>query len=105
LTQYKPEELSEHWQFKIVRGSFNKREKIEAEIEAQARFGWILVEVFDQGRVRFKRPASAVLQDDPHGDNPYAVTAGSPEAAGCGTKAAASVVAFVALALWASNTG
>lgn len=61
-TPYSARELAEGWEFKIIRsprqyfGRPEYRERILAE-EAQA--GWSLVEVFDNGRIRLKRPPSA----------------------------------------------
>jgi hypothetical protein len=66
MTGYTREELSEDWEFKIVRTSmpvFQNRERLRKLIEEEARAGWVMVEKFDDQRVRFKRPRSAREQD------------------------------------------
>ncbi len=70
MTAYVPKDL-DGWQFKIVRGSFRTAEHLQALQVEQAQYGWNLVEVFDQERVRFKRPASEVLKDAERFGNPY----------------------------------
>ena len=58
MTGYRPDELSGDWQFKIVKGTFKTYRQIELVIQEQAEYGWTLVEIFDQSRMRFKRPAT-----------------------------------------------
>jgi hypothetical protein len=87
LTSYSPEELSGDWQFKIVRGTFRTRPQIEDVVREQAEFGWILVEVFDQGRIRFKRRGSEASQDAFREGNPY-TTVSRVSGPGCGTTTA-----------------
>jgi len=58
LTQYSDHDLSEDWEFKIVRSgtaAFRKPEEFAKLLEEEARFGWVLLEKLDDGRVRFKR--------------------------------------------------
>lgn len=70
MTDYAPKDL-DGWQFKIVRGSFKTVEHLQALQAEQAQYGWTLLEVFDQERVRFKRPASEVTRDSERFSNPY----------------------------------
>ena len=58
LTPYSERDLSEDWEFKIVRSgsaAFRKPEEFAKLLEQEARFGWVLLEKLDDGRVRFKR--------------------------------------------------
>ena len=66
MTPYSREELEQDWEFKIVRantGAFGKAATFQALIDEEARAGWVLVEKFDNSRVRFKRPRSARMKD------------------------------------------
>lgn len=66
MSEYSSQELNEGWEFKIVRsstGAFKKHETFRKLIDEEARAGWVLVEKFDNSRVRFKRPASARQRD------------------------------------------
>lgn len=81
LVTYTVEELREEWEFKIVRSTFEafrKPEKLQQVIAEEARAGWTLLEKFDNGRLRFKRPASARANDHtlPPGVDPYRTTFG-----------------------------
>ncbi|MBN2044713.1 MAG: hypothetical protein JW757_06825 [Anaerolineales bacterium] len=84
MTRYTGDELSEDFEFKIVRsatGAFSKREKVEQVISEEAAAGWKFVEKFDDNRMRFKRPASARRNDFslPPGVDPYRTTYGLSE--------------------------
>jgi len=66
LTGYSTVDLQHDWQFKIVRanrGVFRKPAALLDVIEQEARAGWVFLEKFDDFRVRFKRPATAVVND------------------------------------------
>src|SRR5262245_57918137 len=63
MTGYRPDELAGDWQFKIVKGTFKTAQQIDRVVHEQGEFGWVLVEVFDQNRIRFKRPASEAEKD------------------------------------------
>jgi len=71
MTGYTPQDLAGDWQFKIVKGTFKERGQIEAVQMEQAEFGWVFVEIFDQNRMRFKRPASEAAKDAQREGNPY----------------------------------
>ncbi len=67
MTGYTQEELENDWEFKIVRSeflrAFGNPEKMQRLIEEEARAGWVMIEKFDNTRVRFKRPRSARERD------------------------------------------
>ncbi len=76
MTPYTRDELDKDWEFKIVRASgytFSKSEILQKLLEEEARAGWIMLEKFDDSRVRFKRPRTARDQDAnlPAGIDPY----------------------------------
>ena len=83
MTGYAPDDLSGNWQFKIVKGTFKTRQQIEAVEHEQAEFGWVLVEIFDQNRIRFKRPVSEAEKDSYREGNPYS-TVSKASGPGCG---------------------
>jgi hypothetical protein len=75
MTTYSQEEL-QAWEFKIVRANtsiFGKSAEFNKLIQEEAQSGWIMVEKFDNSRVRFKRPVSAREKDAqlPTGIDPY----------------------------------
>ena len=66
IAQYTRDDLQKDWEFKIVRsgtGAFRKPEALNKLIEEEARAGWVMLEKFDDSRVRFKRPRSARAKD------------------------------------------
>ena len=76
MAQYTQDDLNGDWEFKIVRSdtaAFRKREVLDKLIEEEAQAGWVMVEKFDDTRVRFKRPRSARARDPflPDGVDPY----------------------------------
>jgi hypothetical protein len=76
MTQYTQDDLRDDWEFKIVRsetGAFRRPEVLERLIEKEAQAGWVMVEKFDDMRVRFKRSRSARASDAylPQGVDPY----------------------------------
>ena len=84
MTRYTDRELTEDFEFKIVRSTtnaFKKRETVEQIIAEEALAGWKMVEKFDDNRLRFKRPASARRNDYnlPPGVDPYRTTYGLSE--------------------------
>ncbi len=74
LTGYSQSDLADGWEFKILRsstGAFRNPARMREALEQEARAGWVLVEKFDNSRLRLKRPASAragdsTLEFDPH---------------------------------------
>lgn len=85
MTQYRRDELENDWEFKIVRsttGAFRGRQAVE-ELKAQESLaGWVMVEKFDDNRIRFKRPLSAQQKDPmlPPQVDPYRTRYGISEA-------------------------
>ena len=66
MTTYSTQDLAEGWEFKILRSAtnaFKQPEQLHKYLEEEARAGWVLVEKFDDGRLRLKRPASARQMD------------------------------------------
>jgi hypothetical protein len=84
MTGYNPSDLSEQWEFKIVRSNisaFKKPEVFQQLVQQESLAGWELLEKLDDGRVRFKRPVSARRRDGmlPHGLDPYRTQHGPSE--------------------------
>ena len=76
MTGYSAEQLNEGWEFKIVRSAtsaFRKPEVLMRVLERESLGGWELVEKFDDGRLRLKRPVAARRNDAtlPRGYNAY----------------------------------
>jgi hypothetical protein len=82
MTDYTHDDLAGDWEFKIVRsdsGAFRKPEVLRELVEQEAQAGWIMLEKFDDNRVRFKRPRSAQAKDPflPAEVDPYRTLHGS----------------------------
>jgi hypothetical protein len=76
MAQYTQDDLRDDWEFKIVRsetGAFRRPQVLERLVEEEAQAGWVMVEKFDDMRVRFKRSRSARASDAylPQGVDPY----------------------------------
>ena len=76
MTNYSREDLANDWEFKIVRSltaAFRNPAALEKLRQQEAQAGWVMVEKFDNARIRFKRPASARENDFrlPQGVDPY----------------------------------
>ena len=79
MTQY----TQSDWEFKIVRSDsavFRKPEVLNRLVEEEAQAGWVMLEKFDDNRLRFKRPRSARARDAflPDGVDPYRTRYGTP---------------------------
>jgi hypothetical protein len=84
MTPYSAKDLDDGWEFKILRSNFaafRSPEKLRAVLEEEKRGGWILVEKFDDQRIRLKRPAvGKVVQGDlADGYDPYRTTVGTSQ--------------------------
>ena len=82
MTTYSSQELSDNWEFKIlrsVRSAFRDTEKLKQVLAEESRAGWILVEKFDNGRIRLKRPAIAREMDGKLDFDPYRTSLGPSE--------------------------
>jgi hypothetical protein len=76
MTNYSREDLADDWEFKIVRSltaAFRNPADLEKLRQEEAQAGWVMVEKFDNTRIRFKRPARARENDSrlPQGVDPY----------------------------------
>ena len=84
MTGYSAQELAEGWEFKFVRsaiGAFRRPEFLKQVLEEEGRNGWTLVEKFDNGRIRLKRPASARRAEIGAGIDAYRSRVGISEVA------------------------
>jgi hypothetical protein len=82
LTPYSRNDLAQDWEFKIVRSAmagFRKPEFMRQVLDDEARAGWVLVEKFDNRRLRLKRPATARERDGKLDFDPYRTEAGTPQ--------------------------
>jgi hypothetical protein len=63
---YTTADLQGGWEFKVLQSSglaFRKRKVLQKVREEEALAGWVLVEKIDDGHLRFKRLASARVND------------------------------------------
>ena len=98
LTHYSERDLSEDWEFKIVRSgtaAFRKPEEFAKLLEEEARFGWVLLEKLDDARVRFKRRVGSRprLPLGEHEGDPYRSVYGMVQSR------QAAIIVFVAIAV------
>lgn len=73
MTPYSSLDLAAGWEFKIIRSPrklFGRPEYRDRILAEEDRVGWELVEVFDQARIRLKRPRAA-RPPAPEGYDPY----------------------------------
>lgn len=85
MARYTQDDLNNDWEFKIVRsgsGAFRKPEVLKKLIEEEARAGWVMLEKFDDRRIRFKRSRNARSRDAllPPDVDPYRTRYGTPVA-------------------------
>jgi hypothetical protein len=83
MSGYSQADLAEGWEFKILRsasGAFRNPATLRQALEEESRAGWVLVEKFDNQRVRMKRPASARARDGATDLDPYRTSFGISEA-------------------------
>ncbi len=76
MTQYTQNDPQSDWEFKIVRSdssAFRNPETLKQLVEEESQAGWVMLEKFDDNRVRFKRPRSARAKDAflPEDVDPY----------------------------------
>src|SRR5450432_2990546 len=80
MTPYSKQELDDGWEFKFLRSATGKfRDPIfqRAVLEEEARAGWMLIEKFDNTRLRLKRPTSARERDPTASIDPYRIWVGT----------------------------
>ena len=83
MTSYNREELADDWEFKILRsatGAFRNPDKMQRFLDEEAQFGWVLVEKFDNQRLRLKRRRDAKPSKLEGGGDPYRTNVGTSEA-------------------------
>ena len=81
MTGYRQEDLTGEWEFKFLRSNtraFAKPDVLRRVVEEEARAGWVLLEKFDDMRLRFKRPISARDNDHRLDFDPYRSHYGKP---------------------------
>jgi len=74
MTPYTPHELTTGCEFKIIRSPrnlFGRQEYRERILAEEGRTGWVLVEVFDNGRIRLRRPRPSGHPEPIEGYDPY----------------------------------
>ncbi len=79
MTPYSHADLAEGWEFKFLRsatGAFRNPDRLRQALDEEARAGWVLVEKFDNQRVRLKRPAAARAGDAGLGFDAYRTSYG-----------------------------
>ena len=84
MSPYSKQDLAENWEFKIIRSAtstFKDPQKMKAILDEEARAGWLLVEKFDNQRIRLKRPHSARAADATLDFDPYRIQVGMSEGA------------------------
>ena len=82
MTSYQAADLSEGWEFKIlrsIRGEFKDSTRLQQILGEEGRAGWAFVEKFDDSRIRLKRPASARRNDVGLEFDPYRTYYGRTE--------------------------
>jgi hypothetical protein len=83
MTSYEPVDVSDGWEFKILRSmraDFRYPERLQQALNEEGQAGWVLVEKFDDSRIRLKRPATARRNDTTLGFDPYRAYYGRTEA-------------------------
>ncbi len=110
MTPYRDADLAGEWEFKILRsttGAFKHPDRLRQVLAEEARAGWVLLEKFDDGRIRLKRPADAKSRDAGLDFDPYRTHIGLSEGkfalviVGCtlgGMALLATLIALIALA-------
>jgi hypothetical protein len=96
MTPYTHKDLTEDWEFKILRSlsnAFRKPERLAEILEEEGKAGWILVEKFDNRRIRLKRRAKCRKDDRTLDFDSYRSYVGSSEGA------VAAIVAGVCVAV------
>ena len=74
---YTTDDLQNDWEFKIVRGNqeaFRNQAVFTKLVNEEKQAGWVLLEKFDNSRVRFKRPRAMQAHDEQlisQGIDPY----------------------------------
>ncbi len=76
---YTPQDLSDGWEFKIIRttnAGFRKPERLRDVLAEEAHAGWELLEKLDDSHIRLKRPTSRRQLDGKLDFDPYRTQVG-----------------------------
>ena len=68
MTGYQSADLANDWEFKIlrsVRGEFKRPDRMRQILSEEAQAGWVLVEKFDNSRLRAKASGRRAAQRHP----------------------------------------
>ena len=98
MTAYSPNGPAEDWEFKILRsvyGEFRKPQRMAEILDQESKAGWLLVEKFDNRRIRLKRRVEARKDDRTLDFDPYQSYVGKSD----GTAAAVIVGVTIAVGL------
>jgi len=74
MTEYPADNVKDEWEYKILRANrsiFKNPNVFHGVCAEEKRAGWVLVEKFDNMRLRFKRPMSARENDHTLPFDPY----------------------------------
>lgn len=106
LTPYTKEDLTEGWEFKIVRSNTSiSGERFSRLCEEESQNGWELVEKFDNNRVRFKRSIANRANDHLASIDPYRTRVGLSEGALVGIVLGVALAIAVAFILLVTKLG
>jgi hypothetical protein len=79
--QEEEEEVTPHltdpataFEYKIIRGMFQKPDQLRAMLDDEARAGWELFELLDPARARLRRPTTCRARDGDLTQDPYRTT-------------------------------
>ncbi len=101
MTPYSDRDLAEGWEFKILRSNtrvFRNPKNLKRYLDEEGRAGWMLVEKFDDRRIRLKRPASARRGDATLNFDPYRTQIGMSDV-GMAFAVAGSIIAVLLVVL------
>ena len=77
MATYSTDDLKDDWEFKIVHGSqeaFRNHAVLTKLVDEEKQAGWVLLEKFDNSRIRFKRQRAMQTHDEQllsQGIDPY----------------------------------
>lgn len=104
MTKYSDGDLQGEWEFKILRSNFTgfrKPDMLRQACAEEAIAGWILLEKFDDQRLRFKRPISARANDSALEIDPYRTVYGAGGGAVVGVILLITVLAIAGVFMFA----
>ncbi len=82
MSAYSREDLDGEWEFKILRSftrEFHNSQKMHEYLAEEAQHGWMLVEKFDDTRLRLKRRVKTQPDKEIVGCDPYRTSVGLSE--------------------------